>query len=301
MPYTDFLEKARQIVAEHKAQYKGIYYMFGGGGGGTTQTVQKSDPWSGQQPYLEQTMQQAQNLYNNQGDWPQYYPSSTVQPFNSMEKGAINNLYDTGTNGTSALNSANDSLTKFNNGDYLSAGNPYFGQMAQSIASQVTPQIESQFTQGNAMNNPAAAYATSQGIASAIAPYAYQNYSDQLGNMVKTAALSPETQAATLQGQQVALGAGQAQQQQDQSQLGDTVNRYNYNQQLPFQMLNQYANSINGNYGGTSTLTQPYYSNSLGNALGTGLGALALAPSAISGASAAYAALPSMASLLAFL
>ncbi len=54
----------------------------GGGGGGSqsTQTVQKADPWSGQQPFLTTGYEQAQARLNS--DQPSYYPGSTVTPFN---------------------------------------------------------------------------------------------------------------------------------------------------------------------------------------------------------------------------
>lgn len=47
-----------------------------GGGGGDTTTVQKSDPWPGQQPYLKDLYAQYQNLFQNTA--PQYFPESTV-------------------------------------------------------------------------------------------------------------------------------------------------------------------------------------------------------------------------------
>ena len=60
----------------------------GGGGGGqsTTQTVQKADPWSGQQPFLTTGYEQAQSRLNSAQ--PQYYPGSTVTPFNQNELAA---------------------------------------------------------------------------------------------------------------------------------------------------------------------------------------------------------------------
>lgn len=48
-------------------------------GGGSSTTVQKADPWTGQQPYLTDTFQKAQNLYNSPG--AQYYPNATYTPF----------------------------------------------------------------------------------------------------------------------------------------------------------------------------------------------------------------------------
>lgn len=254
--FTKFLEQAKKIVAAHKDEYAGHYVMFGGG---SSTSTTKTDPWSGQQPYLTQAFNSASGLYNNgnTATAPQYYGSSTVQGFNPTETGAISGIADTGMNGNNALNSAGDALTNYNNGSMLSASNPYFQQMAQNISSTVTPQIESQFTQGNAMNNPAAAFATSQGLGSAIGNLAYQNYSDQSKNQLTAASLSPTQYNAQLGGQQAALTAGQTQQTQDQSALTDLVNRWNYNQQLPYQQLNQFTNTINGQYGSTGSSTSP--------------------------------------------
>jgi hypothetical protein len=254
--FTKFLQQAQEIVAQHRAEYYGHYIMFGGG---STSSTTKTDPWSGQQPYLNQAFQSARDLYNNgnTATAPQYYGSSTVAGFNPTERNAISGISDTGMNGNSALNSAGDALTNYNNGSMLSASNPYFQQMAQNISSTVTPQIESQFTHGNAMNNPAAAFATSQGLGSAIGNLAYQNYNDQSKNQLTAASLSPQQYQTQLGGQQAALTAGQAQQTQDQSQLTDQVNRWNYNQQLPYQQLNQFTNTINGQYGSTGSTTSP--------------------------------------------
>ena len=60
----------------------------GGGGGGSqsTQTIQKADPWSGQQPFLTTGYEQAQARLNS--DQPSYYPGSTVTPFNQNELAA---------------------------------------------------------------------------------------------------------------------------------------------------------------------------------------------------------------------
>lgn len=248
--------------------------MSMGSGGGQTTTTQKSDPWSGQQPYLQDVFSQAQNLYNDQSGWPQYFPGSTVAGFNPQETSSLDQLYNQGMNGTSSLNSAGDALTAFNSGAFLSAGNPYFQQMTDAIKANVMPGLQSQFTQGGAMNSPAAAYATAQGLGSAIAPIAYQNYSDQLKNMLTSASLSPGQYDAEMTGSKTALAAGQTQQQQSQQELNDQVNKYTYNQQLPYNMLNQYNNTIQGNYGGTSTLTQPYSNNNTQNII-SGLGTAA--------------------------
>lgn len=64
--------------------------MPGGGGGGDTTTVQKSDPWEGQQPYLKDIYSQAQNLYNNFGQ--QYFPESGVAGLSPWTEGGVGGL-----------------------------------------------------------------------------------------------------------------------------------------------------------------------------------------------------------------
>lgn len=62
--------------------------MSGGkGGGGSGTQVQRSEPWSVQAPYLSDTFQQAQNLY--QGPGPQYFPYATYTPFSPQNEMAM--------------------------------------------------------------------------------------------------------------------------------------------------------------------------------------------------------------------
>lgn len=49
-----------------------------GSGGGSSTTVQKADPWSGQQPYLREIFSEAQNMYRSGTLAPSFYPGQTV-------------------------------------------------------------------------------------------------------------------------------------------------------------------------------------------------------------------------------
>ncbi len=57
-----------------------------GGGGGTQRT--RTEPWSGQQPYLQDVFGQAQRLYR-QGP-QQFFPGTTVAPFSPQTQAALN-------------------------------------------------------------------------------------------------------------------------------------------------------------------------------------------------------------------
>ena len=69
-----------------------VFKGGGGGGGQNTQTVQKADPWSGQQPFLTDVFQQAQNRYNAAS--PNFFPNSTVQGFDPLESNYQNQVTD---------------------------------------------------------------------------------------------------------------------------------------------------------------------------------------------------------------
>ena len=63
--------------------------MGSSGGGSSTTTVQKADPWSGQQPYLYDVFEQAKELYDSGKMAPDYYAGQTVAPQSEWTKQAM--------------------------------------------------------------------------------------------------------------------------------------------------------------------------------------------------------------------
>ena len=90
-----------------------------GGGGQSTQTIQKADPWSGQQPFLTTGFEAAQDRYGS--IQPQFFPGNTVAPFNpnetAFQQGVID--YTTGARPAAMSFGAENALT----GEMLA--NPY--------------------------------------------------------------------------------------------------------------------------------------------------------------------------------
>lgn len=82
----------------------------GGGGGGSTQTVTKSDPWEGMQPYLTDLMKKAQGAYNT------FKSSGYDQPF-SGPRSAGANSFD-----TQATDSALGAIPKINSQNTFDLG-----------------------------------------------------------------------------------------------------------------------------------------------------------------------------------
>jgi hypothetical protein len=249
--------------------------QFGGSSPSTQTVTQKADPWSGQQPYLTDVFSQAKNLYNGSG--PNYFPTSTVAPMNQGQTDSLNSLYSVGSQGgTPSLQAAQGNLTNTLGGDYLNAGNPYFSNMAQSVLGQVMPGIQAGFNNGNRLDSGLASRAASMGATDALGGLAYQNYANERANQLKAAALAPGTDQGTMGDLGTGVGAAGAFQTQNQQQLNDLVNRWNFGQQQPWQKLGMYSQAVQGNFGGTTQTSQPMYSNPAANILGTGVGLGAL-------------------------
>jgi hypothetical protein len=111
----------------------------GGGGGGTqtTQTVEKADPWEGQQPYLSRGFQEAQRQFLDQAP-PDFYPGSTVVPYSPETNLAVQMQTNRAINGSPIQQSGTDQLTQTLRGDYLSnIGDIFYNPMQQQVQNQV--------------------------------------------------------------------------------------------------------------------------------------------------------------------
>ena len=277
------------------------------GGGGSTTTVQKSDPWSGQQPYLENVFSGAQNTYNQYAG----NPASSVAGFTPLQQQAIGATQGVanGTNFGNAAgvnNAAGNYTANLLNGNYLNAnpGNAAFGK----------------FASGNMMNNPymtgmanAAADSITRAYQNATAPQtassfagsgrygsgAYQNavsqnqqdLATQLGNSMNNlyGGMYQNNMSNMLQGAQGLSGNYNTASQQQlagsanapnivNSVNGAISNLYNMggNQQAlqqnqlnaPWQQLNNFSNLIQGQYGSNVTASEPYFQNQMAGAMG---------------------------------
>lgn len=111
---------------------------FGGGGGGSTNTIQKSDPWSGQQPALSDIYAQAMG----QDRWavPQYFPGNTYAPLTDAQNQLIWHAGLLGLNGgNTGLNTANQNLAGVLQPGYTSGTSGAFGQGQGVLSNELDP------------------------------------------------------------------------------------------------------------------------------------------------------------------
>lgn len=173
------------------------------GGGGTQTTTQKSDPWSGQQPYLQDIYQGVAGAYNsaNAGQNMQYYPGQTYAGMSPGQYSTIGQIAGVGNNGgtpaqvaaqnytASSLDPSylNDTKGAFTQGQgvlsreldpgYLNPWNsPSFGTAVSNTLASTIPGIAQSFTSGNRSNSGLAARALSYGATDAVGNLAQAQY-----------------------------------------------------------------------------------------------------------------------------
>lgn len=101
-------------------------------------------------------------------------------------------------------------------------------------------------------------------------------YNTGVANQNTGLSYAPATQTMPYTDQTYEYLGGYLQQQANQTDLNDSISRYNYDQTLPYNKLDEYQGQVTGNYGGTTSLTSPYFTNSTNDTIGTGLGILGL-------------------------
>lgn len=241
--------------------------MPGGSSGGqqTTTQTQTAEPWSGQEPYLRDAFNQAQQRYQSGG--PQYYPDATVTPFAPQTEYALQAGENRAMMGNplnfAAQNSVNDTLT----GQYMNGAIP---ALSDRIAGDVRSRVDSIYNAGN--RGPSAGYAESlgRGITEGLAPVQFGAYENERGRQMQAAAMAPQLAMSDYNDINALNQIGMQRQGQAQNVLNADIGRYNYEQTLPDQTLNEYLARISGNYGGTTTgaINTPLYQNGLAMGLG---------------------------------
>lgn len=259
-------------------------------GGGTQTTVQRADPWVGQQPSLYFKFGEARRLYDTAQ--PQYYPGQTVARPTLAQIQGQDMALDTARSLAPTLANARTGVDFLSNPALLSPdSNPYLAATADAAArpvlrafnEQLLPSIrQDAIVAGNLGNDR---QGVAEGVAirdtnQILADQSAQIYSDAynkgLDSMVRGIALAPATAQAQLLPSSIFSTVGAEQQGQSQAQIDADIDRWNYNQNLPWQMLSNYDAIISGNYGGTQSTNQTARQNSLTSAIQGGLGGAAL-------------------------
>ena len=276
------------------------------GGGGGTNTVQKADPWAGQQPYLTSTFQEAQRLYN-QGPM-QFYPGQTYADPTTEQLVAEQMATQAALGGQSAVaQSTVPAIQQQLAGPAGLASNPFIAGAAQAAirplysgAQGLLQQARRDATGTGNLGGTRQAI-LEQGV---IGDYLQragdvtaQMYGDAYGQTLEAQSralgLAPSVMPSLVQPAQTLAGVGATQQARQQQAINEQRARFEFGQQAPSEALTRYANIVAGSIlpGTTTGYSQGGggglgTGSILGGAVGAGLGMGAFGTGAILGAGA---------------
>jgi hypothetical protein len=242
-------------------------------GGGSQNTVSQNTVPDWLQPYLTNTLSSAQTL--EQGGGPQYYPGQQVASLTPLQNEGLSQVQNL-SQGPNASTVAQNQNMNIESGAYLNPStNPYLSGTLATAEQGVQNPITSQF--GAAGRNVLSSAPVQSSAMNQLANQIYGGaYQSGMSNMVQASGLSPSIDAGTYAPAQAALSAGNGVQQQDQNEINASMNQYNYNQQLPENMLSWYSGLIGQNaapFGGATSSSSGTNNAALTDA-GLGIGAV---------------------------
>ena len=256
--------------------------MSGGGGKASKATSnQSSAPWTAQQPYLTKLFSAAdKQTFDSSGNvkTKAYYPGSTYAGMAPESAEALTGTADRARAGSDVLRGAQGFATDVLGGKYLSQDNPNF----QAVAGRARDAVNANYGGWGRSNSGL----HDRAVADSVGNLAYQDYANQLNLMNSVAGQAPGLAQADYNDLNALNQVGQHRQGEAQNQTNADIDRYNYDNNAALQALQDYQDFINGNFGGSSQTTTPYYSPPAWQGLlGTGLQAAGTAAGAYFGAS----------------
>lgn len=244
-----------------------------GGGGGGQSTVQKADPWSGQQPYLKKGFAEAERVLLDQD--PTYFPGSTVAEFTPDTEQAMGMIRQEALQGSELAPAAQQNLIGTLQGENLYGGEG-FNAALDAASRRILPQVDSAFAKAGRYGSGLAKTAQTQALADAFA----SQYGQERQRQMQAATLTPQVDALRFEDAKALGGIGETQYGLEQAKIGEDIARHNFGQNIRQDQLARYMNAIQGNYGGTSTsTTQGPQANKTSAALGGALGGAAMGAS----------------------
>jgi hypothetical protein len=218
-------------------------------------------------PYVTYGLEKAKNLYSGEG--PQYYQGQTYVGPSGQTTSALGSAEQIARGGNPLVSGALQQQQDVIGGQYLGA-NPYLEaalrpgqQSAIQAYNQAIGGTRSQASQAGRYGSGAQNQLESlsqQNLANALTNQAgqaaYQNYAAERGMQNQAAQYAPTLSQARYQDVNQLMNLGQIGEGYQEKALQADIDRYNYEQNLPYQQLANYSALIQGTpMGQTSTTT----------------------------------------------
>lgn len=236
---------------------------MGGGGGGST-TTSGIDPSI--KPYVEYGLEEAKRQYQTPG--AAFFPGQTYVSPSEATQAALQAAQTRAMSGSPIQQAAQQEYLSTVQGRGV---NPFLEGALAGTTRQATEaytrgvqDIQSKASSMGRYGSGAMGQQVGQAqdvfgrnLAETAGNLAYQSAEAERGRQMQAVAGAPAFAQSDYQDIQKLLTAGQGQEQYQQKALQDAINRYNYEQTLPQQKLQQFTNLFTSvPSGGTSTTTQ---------------------------------------------
>jgi hypothetical protein len=238
----------------------------GGGGGQTSKTTNELDPTV--RPFVEYGLQEAKGLY--QTDTPSYYPGQTYVGPSAQTQTALQAGQNRALAGNPLLPAAQQQQQNVISGQYLQ-NNPYFNQAMQGAAQGATQNYNDAIRNAQGTASMAGRYGSGASadiqnraattLASTLAnkygELAYQNYGAERGMQNQAAMNAPALAQADYTDISQLANIGKTQEDYQKTALQADLDRFNFEQNKPYQKLSSYLGAAYGApMGNVSTTTQ---------------------------------------------
>lgn len=229
-------------------------------------------------PFVQFGLSEAQRLY---GQPAEYYPGQTyISPSTATQQSMLA-LQNRALQGNVLTPTAQQQQLATIRGDFLAANNPYLSAAMQGVTQTATQgynQAVNQALSGasragrfgsGAMNTAlsSAGNVLANQLSNTAGQMAYQNYAQERARQEAAALNAPSMSQADYFDIAQLGQAGQMNESYQQAALQDAINRWNYQQNLPQNQLNQFLSQVYGAPRGSQVST-PVFRNTGGSLLG---------------------------------
>jgi hypothetical protein len=244
------------------------FYKGGGGGGGGNSTTQNQlDPTV--RPFVEYGLNEAKSLY--QTTTPEYYGGQTYVSPSSQTQTALQAAQNRALAGNPLLTGAQAQQGATVGGQFLSAGNPYFSQAMQGAAQGATQNYNDAIMAAQSGASKAGRYGSgvsadiqnraantlANTLANKYGEFAAQNYANERQLQQQSALAAPALAQADYADIQQLMNVGKTAEDYQKTALQADIDRFNFEQNKPYQKLSAYLGAAYGAPTGTvSTTTQ---------------------------------------------
>ena len=237
----------------------------GGGGGSKSETNNQLDPTV--RPFVEYGLGEAKNLYQTTS--PNYYAGQTYISPSAQTTSALSQAEARANAGNPLLPAAQQQQQDVISGNYLQ-NNPYFNQALAGAAQGATTNYMDAIKAAQSGASQAGRYGSnvsadiqnraantlSQTLANKYGELAYQNYGAERGMQNQAAMNAPSLAAADYADIQQLMNVGKTQEDYQKTALQADIDRFNFEQNKPYQKLSAYLGAAYGAPTGTVSTTQ---------------------------------------------